>query len=88
MVKKIVCSVEIFSTEMQVFICQNGEFVPQKIPAKGAEYTLVNLCYDNHIYDLELSGEPLFLESFIEAIKTEEASLHANNQRINITVTE
>ena len=84
MVKKIVCNIEIFSTEMQVFICKDGEI----IPAKGAEYALVGLCYDNHIYDLEVKGEPIFLESFIESIKTEEATLHSNNQKINIKVIE
>lgn len=88
MVKKIVCNIEIFSTEMQVFICKDGEIIPKKIPAKGAEYVLVGLCYDNHIYDLEVKGEPIFLESFIESIKTEEATLHSNNQKINIKVIE
>ena len=41
MVKKIVCNIEIFSTEMQVFICKDGEIITKKIPAKGAEYVLV-----------------------------------------------
>ena len=86
MVKKIVCNIEIFSTEMNVFICKDGEIIPKKIPAKKGEYFLVNLCYDNHIYDLQLKGDPLFLEGFIEAIKTEEATLHANKQKINIEV--
>ena len=81
----IACNIEMFSTTTTIFVYQNRRIRNFSIPSENAANILAELCHMENIYDLEVSGNKAYLESFCETIKEAEERLYANSkERINI----
>lgn len=85
---KIACNVELFDTHFNVFVYKNGFITQKRIPAANAHAGLIELCHQEQIYNLSLSGNKKFLDGFIEEIYSAETTLYGKTGKINIEVIE